>query len=407
MHPSYHANPAYNQQYARQLSYQQQLAMQSTMPPSIVMGGHPPQQPLLHHHHIPHQTPPQTLPQQPEPHPGFYQHPKVGRLPADRPLMKLSVSLIDTYKRINTVYYEERDTRRGTRATEPTKKVQGVKNNGWDDDSYDYIINPGELFYNRYRIQERIGKGSFGQVVRAEDIETKQDVAIKIIKSKKPFQMQAKTEIELLTHLNQKDQDDEHNIVRLIDHFMYRDHQCLVFEMLSLNLCELLKNTQFGGVSLNLIRKFGKQVLMSLMFLAREDVDVIHCDLKPENILLRHPKKSGIKVIDFGQTGKQEWILRQEKVVSSSSEHSQPPSVRDDVETKEPIVPSHDPIASLSQVIRAETQRKKKYPPNETGNSMRNYGLFVDLIHRMLSFDPKERITPQVALRHPFITATD
>lgn len=107
------------------------------------------------------------------------------------------------------------------------------------------------------------------------------------------------------------------------------------------------------------------------------------------------------------QTGKQEWILRQEKVVSSSSEHSQPPSVRDDVETKEPIVPSHDPIASLSQVIRAETQRKKKYPPNETGNSMRNYGLFVDLIHRMLSFDPKERITPQVALRHPFITATD
>lgn len=126
--------------------------------------------------------------------------------------MKLSVSLIDTYKRINTVYYEERESRRAARVKEKTKKGQGVKNNGWDDENYDYIINPGELFYNRYRIQERIGKGSFGQVVRAEDIETKQDVAIKIIKSKKPFQMQAKTEIELLTHLNQKDQDDEHNI---------------------------------------------------------------------------------------------------------------------------------------------------------------------------------------------------
>jgi serine/threonine protein kinase len=33
-----------------------------------------------------------------------------------------------------------------------------------------------------------------------------------------------------------------------------------------------------------------------------EDVDIIHCDLKPENILLRHPKKSGIKVIDFGSS---------------------------------------------------------------------------------------------------------
>jgi dual specificity tyrosine-phosphorylation-regulated kinase 1 len=72
--------------------------------------------------------------------------------------------------------------------------------------------------------------------------------------------------------------------------------------MLSLNLYELLKNTQFGGVSLNLIRKFAKQILKSLTFSARPDVDIIHCDLKPENILLRHPKRSGVKVIDFGSS---------------------------------------------------------------------------------------------------------
>jgi dual specificity tyrosine-phosphorylation-regulated kinase 1 len=83
---------------------------------------------------------------------------------------------------------------------------------------------------------------------------------------------------------------------------MYRNHQCLVFEMLSLNLYELLKNTQFRGVSLNLIRKFGKQILRALQFLGRKDVDIIHCDLKPENILLRHPKRSGVKVIDFGSS---------------------------------------------------------------------------------------------------------
>jgi dual specificity tyrosine-phosphorylation-regulated kinase 1 len=257
-------------------------------------------------------------------------------------LIKLSVSLIDTYKQINTVYYEEREARRAARAKEKTQKGSGTNNNGWDDENYDYIITAGELFYGRYRIKERIGKGSFGQVVRAEDTEENRDVAIKIIKSKKPFLMQAKTEIELLTHLNDKDLDDQHNIgrfvlvfaalldamlvwivsfsttalhslthftfwfpyitVRLITHFMYRNHQCLVFEMLSLNLYELLKNTQFGGVSLNLIRKFAKQVLKSLSFLARTDVDIIHCDLKPENILLRHPKKSGIKVIDFGSS---------------------------------------------------------------------------------------------------------
>merc|ERR1719296_581382 len=74
--------------------------------------------------------------------------------------------------------------------------------------------------------------------------------------------------------------------------------------MLSLNLYELLKNTQFCGVSLNLIRKFAKQILKGLSYLARPDIDIIHCDLKPENILLRHPKRSGIKVIDFGSSCK-------------------------------------------------------------------------------------------------------
>ena len=36
----------------------------------------------------------------------------------------------------------------------------------------------------------------------------------------------------------------------------------------------------------------------SLIFL--KHLTIIHCDLKPENILLRHPKRSGIKIIDFG-----------------------------------------------------------------------------------------------------------
>lgn len=430
----------------------------------------------------------------------------------------MSVSLIDTYKQINTIYYEERDARRAARAKEKAKNKSsggdtrnqsqafsskkpadssdgqsgsggGTTNNGWDDENYDYIITEGELFYGRYRIKGRIGKGSFGQVVRAEDTREHKDVAIKIIKSKKPFLMQAKTEIELLSHLNEKDMEDQHNIVRLLTHFMYRNHQCLVFEMLSLNLYELLKNTQFGGVSLNLIRKFAKQVLKSLSFLARKDVDVIHCDLKPENILLRHPKKSGIKVIDFGSscrsdrrmysyiqsrfyrspevmlglpyavsidmwslgcilaemhtgeplfsgsdqfdqmqkivkilgmvpsamldkandthrlqffervrsnfTDRDEWCIKQTNT-SSSSRGGSSSANRQQSDNTSVVEPSTDPIASLSKVI-------KKHPPSESGNSPRNYQLFVDLVYRMLAYDPAERIKADEALNHPFI----
>ena len=203
------------------------------------------------------------------------------------------------------VYYEERQERRAARAARTSQSGPGPQNNGWDDEHYDYILTPNELIHNdQYQIQKRIGKGSFGQVVKAIEMSTKKEVAIKIIKSKKPFLMQAKTEIGLLKHLNDNDEDDEHNIVRLLETFMYKNHQCIVFEMLSLNLYELLKNTHFAGVSLNLIRKFAKQIHKGLAYLARPDIDIIHCDLKPENILLRHPKRSGIKVIDFGSSCK-------------------------------------------------------------------------------------------------------
>ena len=48
--------------------------------------------------------------------------------------------------------------------------------------------------------------------------------------------------------------------------------QCLVFEKLSINLYDLLRNTSFHGVSLNLIRKFAKQILESLAFLGLPEV---------------------------------------------------------------------------------------------------------------------------------------
>jgi len=75
---------------------------------------------------------------------------------------------------------------------------------------------------------------------------------------------------------------------------------CLVFELLSFNLYDLLKNTDFHGVSLNLTRKFATQLGKSLSFLNK--MEIIHCDLKPENILLCNPKRSAIKIIDFGSS---------------------------------------------------------------------------------------------------------
>ena len=213
----------------------------------------------------------------------------------ERPIIRLSVRLIETYREINRRYYEARDR----------IQAEGVlQNNGYDDEHHDYIVHNNDIFHDRYTLKARIGKGSFGQVVSAIDNHTKKSVAIKIIKSRRAFFNQAQTEIKLLELIKSADPNAEHNLVQLIDRFVFRDHQCLVFELLSINLYELLKNSKFEGVSLNLIRKFANQILKALEFLSRPDIDIIHCDLKPENILLRYPKKSSLMLIDFGSSCK-------------------------------------------------------------------------------------------------------
>ena len=102
--------------------------------------------------------------------------------------------------------------------------------------------------------------------------------------------------------MNATDKDDKYHVVKLKHHFIWRNHLCLVFELLSYNLYDLLRNTNFRGVSLNLTRKFAQQIATALLFLSWPDLKIIHCDLKPENILLCNPKRSAIKLVDFGSS---------------------------------------------------------------------------------------------------------
>ena len=50
-------------------------------------------------------------------------------------------------------------------------------------------------------------------------------------------------------------------IVRMLDHFVHRSHLCIVFEVLNINLYELLRQNNFRGLSMGLVRVFVKQLL--------------------------------------------------------------------------------------------------------------------------------------------------
>ncbi|CAN0012873.1 unnamed protein product, partial [Sphacelaria rigidula] len=133
----------------------------------------------------------------------------------------------------------------GGGGSKPAARQGGVYNHGLDDENFDYIVHEGEVFNGRYAVRETIGKGSFGKVYKAWDEKNKTYVALKVIKSKRPFTMQARVEVEILEMLRERDPDGKYNCARMLDEFMSHNHQCLVFEILSFNLYELLRSTQF------------------------------------------------------------------------------------------------------------------------------------------------------------------
>lgn len=171
---------------------------------------------------------------------------------------------------------------------------------GFDDNNGSYIPVIHDHIAYRYEVLKIIGKGTFGVVLQAYDHKTQVNVALKVIRNQERFHTQAKEEIKILTKLLENDADDRFNVVHMYDNFMFRNHPCIVFELLSLNLFELSKKNSFTGFSLSLIKRFTFSIVKCLYALSK--YDIIHCDLKPENILLKQQNRSGIKVIDFGSS---------------------------------------------------------------------------------------------------------
>ena len=62
------------------------------------------------------------------------------------------------------------------------------------------MVPHGQIAY-RYEILELVGKGSFGQVVKAYDHCAAQYVALKVIRNKKRFHQQAIVEVKVLEHI--------------------------------------------------------------------------------------------------------------------------------------------------------------------------------------------------------------
>ena len=389
---------------------------------------------------------------------------------ARNPVIRLTVKLLDTYQDINEKYYAKHN-----RSQEQ-----------WDDQNGDYIVRAGDMIYNRYKVIKRpngssplLGKGSFGQVVYAIDTKGKRgarnEVALKIIKNHHHWYEQAKCEIALLRRFTEmkpverkgkvSDWVDYANVVRLVDDFVFRNHCCLVFELLPFTLYDLLKYSRYKGVSLQLVSKFSLHLLRSLHCLRAPDVDVIHCDLKPENVMLVKHDDHRVKIIDFGSscssqrqpfTYIQSRFYRSPEVLLCSpyshaidmwslgcilvEMHTGQPLFNGKNEAEQiwkicdvlGLPPDHmirnaGPKSKVKSLFKLEggkytlqvnsktlkgpskslrTIVRKPTPPPYTKRQECAYAMFEDLVLKMLTYDPEQRITPEQALAHPFVGGT-
>ncbi|KAI8320484.1 kinase-like protein, partial [Martensiomyces pterosporus] len=154
------------------------------------------------------------------------------------------------------------------------------------------VYSESDQRLTNYQLGNCIGRGQFGSVYRALDLETGQMVAVKQI----PLDGQnaddmddVMNEVELLKSLSSP------RIVRYHGFVKTPSHLNLVMEYVENgSLSATLKS--FGSFPEKLVLAYAVKIIEGLIYLHGRDV--VHCDLKACNILTT--KKGNTKLTDFG-----------------------------------------------------------------------------------------------------------
>nr|XP_039272066.1 dual specificity tyrosine-phosphorylation-regulated kinase 2-like isoform X2 [Styela clava] len=275
----------------------------------------------------------------------------------------------------------------GLNANKSQLKEDGKNNFGFDFDTsvekesegnYDvgghYKMVPGDHIGYRYEIIKYIDTGYYCDVVVARDWSNPilKNVAIKIMRVRghgtSRFYWR---EVGILQYLSSNAPNLDY-FTRMLATFEFRNHLCVVFELLGGTIdLKYLKHSVRNTTS---IRRYASDALHGLRILKK--IGVVHGDFKLHNLMYIHGKNiesNGqlIKIGDFGGS----CIIGQ-------------------------------PNAFRHKIHEKGTHRKPYSRPLLKVLEGMDLVL-IDLICRCLEWDPNLRITPEEALRHPFMTGAE
>ncbi|CAH3014102.1 unnamed protein product [Porites evermanni] len=283
---------------------------------------------------------------------------------------------------------------------------------------------------------EKIGEGTYGVVYKGRNKKTNKLVALKKIRlelAEEGIPSTAVREISLLRELR-----DHPNVVCL-EHILHDDAKLyLVFEFLMCDLKKHLDSTQ-GLLDPMLVKSYLYQMTNAMYFCHSRRI--LHRDLKPQNLLI--DEQGLIKLADFG-LGRPFGIpiraythevvtlwYRAPEVLLGCQRYACPVDIWSvgcifaEMVTKKPLFHGDSEIDQLFRIFRIlGTPTEKNWPgvsqlqdyktsfPKWSGEGLKKAvpqldenGL--DLLEKMLLYNPAKRISAKAALDHPYFHDLD
>eukprot|EP00347_Sterkiella_histriomuscorum_P005401 403356754 len=281
---------------------------------------------------------------------------------------------------------------------------------------------------DKYKIIKTLGDGTYGSVVQAQNKTSQEIVAIK--KMKKKFysweECMALREIKSLRKLNQI------NIVKLKEVIRVNDDLYFVFEFMEQNVYQLMKD-RTSNFPENQVKTVMYQTILGLAYMHKHGF--FHRDLKPENLLV---KGEAVKIADFGLAREirsrppftdyvsTRWYRAPEILLRSTNYNSPVDifacgAIMAELYMLRPLFPGNnetDQIYKTCAVLGSPTQAQwpegyklasrigftfPKFVPTSLSQLIPNASeQAIDIMLKMMIFDPQKRPTAQQCLQHPY-----